>query len=59
MKEQTDDEFIAALKTYLAQFSEGYEPTVPFFKNDDGSVNREKTLALACYTGFLAVQAAL
>lgn len=45
----TDFEFIAALTSYLALFSEGHEPTVPLFKKSDGSIDREKTLALPCY----------
>ena len=49
---QTDAEFIAALTAYLLQFSEGQEPAIPLFKNGDGSINREKTLALPCYSGF-------
>ncbi|HWS18905.1 MAG TPA: hypothetical protein VN223_12850 [Candidatus Elarobacter sp.] len=48
----TDIEFTSSLTAYLAQFSEGYEPTVPFFKNNDGSIDREKTLALPCYADF-------
>lgn len=49
MKHHTDNEFIAALTSYLAQFSEGHKPLVPLFKNEDGSINRDKTLALPCY----------
>jgi len=30
-------------------FSEDHKPVVPLFKNDDGSINRDKTLALPCY----------
>jgi hypothetical protein len=48
----TDAEFTASLSAYLAQFAEGHEPTVPLFKNNDGSIDREKTLALPCYAGF-------
>jgi hypothetical protein len=48
----TDAEFTASLTAYLAQFSEGYEPMVPLFKNDDGSIDRAKTLALPCYSNF-------
>jgi hypothetical protein len=53
-KEQsmTDIEFMARLTAYLAQFSERQEPTVPLFKKDDGSIDRNKTLALPCYAGF-------
>lgn len=49
----TEAEFVAKLTAYLAQFSEGHEPTVPLFKNHDGSIDREKTLALPCYSDFL------
>jgi hypothetical protein len=49
---QTDDEFTASLTAYLAQFSAGQDPVVPLFKNDDGSINREKTLALPCFADF-------
>ena len=52
MKQQTDAEFMASLTAYLRQFSEGHEPTVPLFKNDDGSINREKILALPCFADF-------
>jgi hypothetical protein len=45
----TDIEFMARLTAYLAQFSEGQEPTVPVFKKDNGSIDRNKTLALPCY----------
>jgi hypothetical protein len=48
----TDAEFTASLAAYLAQFSEGPEPMVPLFKHDDGSIDREKTLALPCYANF-------
>jgi hypothetical protein len=49
----TDIEFVANLTVYLAQFSEGQEPTVPVFKKADGLIDREKTLALPCYAGFV------
>ena len=52
MKHHTDIEFIAALTSYLAQFSEGHKPVVPLFKNADGSINRDRTLALPCYMNF-------
>ena len=48
----TDDEFIAKLTAYLAQFSEGDKPTVPLFNKADGSIDRSKTLVLPCYAGF-------
>jgi hypothetical protein len=48
----TDSEFTASLTAYFAQFSEGQEPTVPLFKKDDGSIDREKTLTLPCYSDF-------
>jgi len=37
---------------YLAIFSEGHEPHVPFINNMDGSLNVKKTLELACYKDF-------
>jgi hypothetical protein len=43
----TDSEFTASLTAYFAQFSEGQETTVPLFKKDDGSIDREKTLPCA------------
>ena len=49
---QTDAEFAAALTAYLKQFSEGQSPVVPIFTQDDGSIDREKTLALPCYADF-------
>jgi hypothetical protein len=49
---QTDSEFISRLTAYLAQFSEGQQPMVPLFRNDEGSIDREKTLALPCYANF-------
>ena len=45
----TDADFTATLTAYLAQFSEGHQPIVPLFRNDDGSIDRDKTLALPCY----------
>jgi hypothetical protein len=48
----TDTEFTARLTAYLAQFSEGQKSTVPLFKKDNGSIDRNKTLALPCYAGF-------
>ena len=48
----TDAEFAASLTAYLRQFSEGHEPSVPLFRNDDGSINRDKTLALPCFADF-------
>ncbi|HZI56849.1 MAG TPA: hypothetical protein VFF39_08740 [Verrucomicrobiae bacterium] len=47
----TDAGFAAALTAYLAQFSEGHQPIVPLFKNNDGSIDRDKTLALPCFAG--------
>ena len=52
MSEQTDGEFEEGLRSYLAQFSEGHEPTVPLMINTDGTIDREKTLGLACYGDF-------
>ena len=52
MNQLTDPEFVARLTAYLKQFSDGVEPTVPLFRNDDGSINRERTLALPCFADF-------
>ncbi|HEY2171250.1 MAG TPA: hypothetical protein VGJ30_16615 [Candidatus Angelobacter sp.] len=52
MPQLTDDEFIARLAAYLGHAADGVEPETPIFKNDDGSINREKTLALPCYWNF-------
>ncbi|HEY2363720.1 MAG TPA: hypothetical protein VGK36_21565 [Candidatus Angelobacter sp.] len=52
MPQFTDDEFIARLSACLSQSTDGIEPETPIFKNDDGSINREKTLALPCYWNF-------
>ena len=49
---KTDTEFVAALTVYLAQFSEGEPPEVPLFRKDDGSIDREMTLALPCFANF-------
>ena len=48
----TDAEFKARLTTYLAQFSEGQKPIIPLFEKADGSIDRNKTLALPCVSGF-------
>jgi len=48
----TDHEFIARLVACLGRAADGVEPETPVFKNDDGSINREKTLALPCYWNF-------
>jgi hypothetical protein len=48
----SDSEFTANLEAYLSQFSEGHKPTIPSFKKDDGSINRDKTLALPCFANF-------
>jgi len=48
----SDSEFTASLAAYLAQFSEGHKPTVPLFKKDDGSIDRDKTLALPCFVNY-------
>jgi hypothetical protein len=48
----TDDEFLVSLAVYLGKSADGIEPGTPVFKNNDGSINREKTLALPCYAGF-------
>jgi len=52
MPQLTDDEFLARLSTCLGKSADGIEPETPIFKNDDGSINREKTLALPCYWNF-------
>jgi hypothetical protein len=48
----SDSEFTASLAAYLSQFSEGHKPTVPLFKKDDGSIDRDKTLALPCFVNY-------
>lgn len=47
------DELEVKLKAFLTAV-EGEEPAaVPVMENDDGTINREKTLALPCYDGFV------
>lgn len=47
------DELEVKSKAFLAA-GEGEEPAaMPVMENDDGTINREKTLALACYDGFV------
>ena len=48
----SDDEFLARLAAYLGRSADGIEPEPPIFTNEDGSINREKTLALPCYWNF-------
>jgi hypothetical protein len=48
----TDDIFLARLAAYLGQSADGPKPETPVFRNEDGSINREKTLALPCYWNF-------
>jgi len=48
----TDKEFKEKLRAYLAQFSGGRKPIVPLEKNPDGTIDREKTLALPCFADF-------
>jgi hypothetical protein len=48
----SDSEFTASLAAYLGQFSEGHKPIVPLFKRDDGSIDRDKTLALPCFVNY-------
>jgi len=48
----SDDEFRARLTAYLGRSADGIQPKIPVFINDDGSINREKTLALPCYWNF-------
>jgi hypothetical protein len=52
MSQLTDHEFLARLSAYLGKSADGIEPKTPVFKNDDGSINREKTLSLPCYWNF-------
>jgi hypothetical protein len=47
-----DDEFLARLAAYFGRPADNIEPETPIFTNDDGSINREKTLALPCYWNF-------
>jgi hypothetical protein len=48
----SDDIFLARLAAYLGQSADGPKPETPVFRNEDGSINREKTLALPCYWNF-------
>jgi hypothetical protein len=48
----SDDEFHASLAAYLGRSADGIKTETPIFKNDDGSINREKNLALPCYCNF-------
>jgi hypothetical protein len=48
----SDDEFLARLAGYLGPSADGIAPETPVFMNNDGSINREKTLALPCYWNF-------
>jgi hypothetical protein len=48
----SDDEFLARLAGYLGPSADGIAPETPVLMNDDGSINREKTLALPCYWNF-------
>ncbi len=45
----TDEEFLNGCKKYLAQFSEGHKPIIPYLKNEDGKIKRADTLNLACF----------
>jgi hypothetical protein len=47
-----DEDFLQSLKDYMSQFSDGQEPETPLFTKADGSIDRERTLALPCYTDF-------
>ena len=49
---KTDDQFLEDLTNYLSQGSDGIAPTVPCFINGDGSLNRERMLALPCFADF-------
>jgi hypothetical protein len=44
----SDDAFLACLAAYLGRSADGIAAETPVFKNDDGSINREKNLALRC-----------
>ena len=44
---KSDQEFLAQLRAYLC-----VTPAVPIFRRADGSIDREKTLALPCYSDF-------
>ena len=48
----SDDEFLTRLSDYFGRSADVIEPETPIFMNDDGSINREKTLALPCYWNF-------
>jgi hypothetical protein len=48
----TDAEFTARITAFLAQFAEGQKPIIPLFEKPDGSIDRNKTLALPCFSGF-------
>jgi len=48
----TDQQFKEQLRDYLAQFSGGRKPIVPLVSNSDGTINRERTLAMPCYADF-------
>jgi len=52
----SDVDFVESLRVYLWQYSEGnigslstYDPAIPLFKREDGSIDRAKTLALPCF----------
>jgi len=47
----TDADFKEQLRAYLTHSSEGRKPIVALIRNGDGSIDREKTLALPCYQG--------
>jgi hypothetical protein len=52
MPQLTDEEFLVRLAACLGRPDGGVEPETPIFKNDDGSIDREKTLSLPCYWNF-------
>ena len=54
----SDDEFLACLAAYLGRSTDGIEPETPIFKNDDGSINREKKPRLAVLLEFQALEQA-
>lgn len=51
----SDDDFVLSLKKYLSEKQGIPIPAVetPLFCKSDGSIDREKTLALPCYQNFI------
>jgi hypothetical protein len=48
----SDELFLARLAECLGQSADRLKPETPIFRNDDGTINRERTLALPCYWNF-------